>query len=383
LLETFSEAVHKASPTAEVIAWDWGWGWVKNGADAAQTIAHLPKGVKLLSVSEWGKPYTRGGVPSSVAEYAISVVGPGANALEHWKVARDHQVPTLAKVQFNNTWEISAVPYIPVPHLIQQHLENLLAEDVHGLMLSWTLGGYPSPNLEVAKEYYYSPQPSGKEVLERVARRRYGADAAAYILTAWERFSTAFQEFPYGVVAGYNIPLQHGPANPLRIKPTGYRAAMILFPYDDLKNWLGPYSPEIARQQFEKLTRLWEGGLEHFRQALPHVPKERAASARKDLGIAETCWLHFRSVANQIHFYRLREELGKASPATRASLINEMKQIAKSEMELARRLYAVARQDSTIGYEASNHYYYRPLDLAEKVLNCEYLIRYLDSGLVD
>ena len=57
-----------------------------------------------------------------------------------------------------------------------------------------------------------------------------------------------------------------------------------------------------------------------------------------------------------------------------------MKRFARSEMELARRLYTIARQDSTIGYEASNHYYYRPLDLAEKVLNCEYLTRCLDNG---
>lgn len=379
LLETFRDGVHKANPAAEVIAWDWGWGWVKNGADAGQTIAHMPRGVQLLSVSEWGKRYSRGGVSQSVAEYSMSVVGPGANALDHWKAARERQIPTLAKVQFNNTWEISAVPYIPVPLLIQQHMENLLAEQVGGLMLSWTLGGYPSPNLEVAKEYYYSPQPSGKEVLERVARRRYGAGAAPHILSAWERFSTAFQEFPYGVVAGYSIPTQHGPSNPLRLKPTGYTAAMILYPYDDLKKWLGPYSPEVARQQFDKLTRLWEKGLAQFRQALPHVPKERAALARKDLGIAETCWLHYRSVANQIQFYRLREQLAAASPAVRSILISEMKQIARSEIDLACQLYTIARQDSTIGYEASNHYYYRPLDLAEKVLNCEYLIRCLDG----
>jgi hypothetical protein len=315
-------------------------------------------------------------MPLSVAEYSISVVGPGANALDHWRAARDHKVPVLAKVQFNNTWEISAVPYIPVPLLIQQHMENLLAEKVGGLMLSWTLGGYPSPNLEVAKEYYYSPQPSGQEALDRVARRRYGAGAAPHILSAWECFSTAFQEFPYGVVAGYSIPTQHGPANLLRLKLTGYRAAMILFP---LSSWLGPYSPEIARQQFEKLAQLWEGGLQQFRAALPRVSKEKAALARKDLGIAETCWLHYRSVANQIQFYSLRGQLAKALPATRSSMLNEMRQIARSEMGLARQLYTIARQDSTIGFEASNHYYYRPLDLAEKVLNCEYLIRCMDS----
>jgi hypothetical protein len=203
-----------------------------------------------------------------------------------------------------------------------------------------------------------------------------------HILSAWENFSTAFQEFPYGVVAGYSIPTQHGPANLLRLKPTGYNAAMILFPYDDLTKWLGPYSSEVARQQFEKLTQLWEKGLEQFRRALPDVPKERATLARKDLGIAETCWIHYRSVANQIRFYILREQLGKAPRATRLVLINEMKQISKSEMELARRLYNICRQDSTIGYEASNHYYYRPLDLAEKVLNCEYLTQCIDSGLL-
>jgi hypothetical protein len=44
---------------------------------------------------------------------------------------------------------------------------------------------------------------------------------------------------------------------------------------------------------------------------------------------------------------------------------------------LARKQYEVARSQSTIGYEASNHYYYTPLDLAEKVLNCQQVIAQL------
>ena len=54
-----------------------------------------------------------------------------------------------------------------------------------------------------------------------------------------------------------------------------------------------------------------------------------------------------------------------------------MAEIARDEIELARRLYRIARHDSTIGYEATNHYYYRPLDVAEKVLNCDDVIRRL------
>jgi hypothetical protein len=378
LLQTFADGVHKSNPEAEVIAWDWGWGWVKDGPDPDKAISHLPRGVRLLSVSEWGKEYTRGGVPLAVAEYSMSVVGPGANAIKHWAVARQNKIPTLAKVQVNNTWEISAVPYIPVPNLIQQHMENLLQEGVAGLMLSWTLGGYPSPNLEVAKEYFYSPAPGKREVLERVAIRRYGPAAVSHALAAWECFSRAFQEFPYGVVAPYSIPTQHGPSNLLRLKPTGYRAAMILFPYDDLKHWLGPYSPKTARNQFEKMADQWKPGLDHFRRAVSCVSPERAAQAAKDLGIAETCYIHFRSVANQIRWYDLRDQLASGAQ-TRTELIREMKEIAGSEIELSKRLYVITRRDSTIGYEASNHYYYRPLDLAEKVLNCSQALQALDA----
>jgi hypothetical protein len=58
-----------------------------------------------------------------------------------------------------------------------------------------------------------------------------------------------------------------------------------------------------------------------------------------------------------------------------------MAQIVRQEMELARHQYSIARQDSRIGFEASNHYYYRPLDLAEKVLNCRYVLKELNSRL--
>ncbi|MCC6819562.1 MAG: hypothetical protein IT579_02430 [Verrucomicrobia subdivision 3 bacterium] len=270
LLRTYRDGISASNPAAEIVAWDWGWGWVAKGADPEKTISNLPKGVQLLSVSEWGKQYERGGVSLSVAEYSISVVGPGANALDHWAVARRNGIGTLAKVQFNNTWENSAVPYIPVPHLIQEHMENLIKEAVGGLMLSWTLGGYPSPNLDVAKEYFYALNPSKDAVLRKVAVRSYGPAAASSVLQAWETFSRAFKEFPYGVVAGYSIPTQHGPSNPLRLTATGYRAAMILFHTTTSKPGWAPTPrksrkasskkwPACGKQAWKTFVRLWPG----------------------------------------------------------------------------------------------------------------------------
>jgi hypothetical protein len=46
-------------------------------------------------------------------------------------------------------------------------------------------------------------------------------------------------------------------------------------------------------------------------------------------------------------------------------------EMIESETALARQLHAIQMRDSRIGFEASNQYYYVPMDLAEKVLNCE------------
>jgi len=107
------------------------------------------------------------------------------------------------------------------------------------------------------------------------------------------------------------------------------------------------------------------------------VPSYKRARACKDLGVAETCYLHSKSTANQIRFFRLREELALAHGEKRKKLAKEMVEIAEEEMRLARRQYGIAREDSRIAYEATCHYFYRPLDLLEKILNCHEAIQQL------
>jgi hypothetical protein len=230
---------------------------------------------------------------------------------------------------------------------------------IAGVMASWTCGGYPSPNLDAAQAYYTEPRPSHDQILLQVASRCYGRDRAPHAVEAWRIFSQAFQEFPFGVHP-YLIPTQHGPANLLRLHPTGHRPGMILFPHDNLPDWCGAYPPAAVHQQFSRLAARWEKGLSTLRRA----------TAGEDLAIAETCWRHFRSVANQVRFYMLRENSDSAAVA-------EMRTILRDEIELARRQFLTARRHSVIAYEASNHYYYTPLDLAEKILNCHQILEEL------
>ncbi len=376
--KTIAEGVWQGNPKAKVIVWDWGWpdgyAWGKNRW-AADIIKKLPDNVYHMSVSEWSKPLERGGVKAAVGEYSMSVVGPGPRALRLWKIAKERNLKTIAKIQVNNTWEMSAIPYLPVMTMVAQHIKNLQKVDIDGFMLSWSLGGYPSPNLELVKYMQDHPSQSIEQSLMAVAVNRYGDRAAADVVKAWAAFSSAFLQFPYGLGI-YFAPMNYGAANPLYLAQTEKKATMIGFPYDDLDRWRGVYPSKTLAEQFEKLADGWALGLPYLDKAIVNATSPAAkANAMEDYRFSTAAWIHFKSTANQILFTMLRDSLLEAKSGQR-ELREMLKDIAMSEMDIARQMYKITKADSRIGYEASNHYYYFPLDFVEKVVNCEYIIKH-------
>src|SRR5262249_43822642 len=91
--------------------------------------------------------------------------------------------------------------------------------------------------------------------------------------------------------------------------------------------------------------------------------------------IAEAAAIHFRSSANQARFVLARRAIAAAkTPKESAPFVSAVEAVLKDEINLARRLYDLQSADSSIGFEASNHYFYVPIDLAEKVINCHDLL---------
>jgi hypothetical protein len=370
----YAEGIAKGAGTesrTELIVWDWGW---KDGM-AEQIIPKLPKTAALMSVSEWDAQINRGGVKTKVGEYSISVIGPGPRALRHWKLARAHGLKTIAKIQAGNTWEIAAVPYIPALENVATHAVNLRNEKVDGLMLGWTLGGYPSPNLEVVSVIGANPGFSAVQAMTVVAQNRYGAAADA-VVEAWRAFSAAFSEFPYNGSVVYNAPFQVGPANPLWEKPTGYTSTMVGIPYDDLKNWTSIYPPEIFADQLRKVSEGFMTSLEKLKsntQKLNLKPAQRAA-LDEEYDIAETIAIHYGSIINQIRFISLRNSLPKLNAGERKQALISLEQTLEKEIVLAKRMNLLQNRNAKLGFEATNHYFYIPSDLIEKVINCRDLI---------
>jgi len=365
---TIEAGVHRGNPEARVLVWDWGW----NDGDAAEIIRALPKSVWLQSVSEWSIPIERGGVKATVGEYSISTVGPGPRAMRHWKLAREAGLKCVAKIQANNSWEISAVPALPVLDLVGEHISNLNEANVDGIMLSWTLGGYPSANLDLVGKLGAFPRQTKEQALDSLAKEKFGEGALA-ARDAWRKFSDAFREYPFDGGVIYNAPVQLGPANLLFAKPSGYAATMVGIPYDDVKGWCGPYPPEVLAGQYEKVGGGFRQGIADLEMAVNKAPSERAVEAKREQGVARAAQIHFQSVANQVRFVLARDS---AAGAERTA---KMKKILEDEKELAVNLFKLTREDSRIGFEASNQYYYLPQDLMEKVINCDYIERHFPA----
>ena len=350
--------IHSVAPDAKVIVWDWTWRPTEGLSDDLEfeyeVLEKLPRDIYFMCVSEWGKKTNVGGVEGSVMDYSISQVGPSEKSVKLWKRAKELGMKIAAKIQLNNSWEFSAAPYIPVPYLVREHLDNLVKNDINGVMLSWSLGGYPGGNLELIRK---SP--------EEIAHEKFGDEASPLVCGAWKVFSEAFRQFPFHILVIYTAPMNFGPMNILHTRNTGYDATMIGFPYDGLKGWRAIYPEDVFEEQFRRLSEVWLYGLELLKKAVGKIPHGKTKDFIELENVATAAYCHFRSTYLQVRFVRLRNKGG---------IRGELAAIVKEELELAKKLHEIARRDSRIGFEASNHYYYSLNDLREKVLNCESIL---------
>ena len=327
------EGARRVSADVKVFAWSWRWD-----EHSEDIIRHLPREIILLSQSELDIPFEIGGVKGNVVDYSMSIPGPGALARSEWALARECGLEVGAKVQINTTWEASTVPAIPVSPSVEEHVQKLQENGVRHLLLSWTLGGYPCRNIAAAAKYFY----------ERC--NSFSEDTA--LCKAEQQFVKAFREFPFHIGVLYNGPQNAGPSTLLFEEPTGYHATMTCFAYDDLDRWRGIYPEDVFEEQFSKLCEAWKIGL----QLLPEKESESAL-------MAKATYCLFRSSLNQIRFVRARNG-GRYADAAAA---------ARDERTVAREMLALMNRNAAIGYEAANHYYFSKGQLAEKIINCEYV----------
>jgi hypothetical protein len=135
-------------------------------------------------------------------------------------------------------------------------------------------------------------------------------------------------------------------------------------------------------EQFAKVANDWLGGISDLRRAIDICDCREVNGLQKDLGVAIAAHNHFASACNQVRYIITRDALQAHSDGvpTEAELDERLVEILNSEIKLSVELHELSRRDSRLGFEPSNHYFYVPGDLVEKVINCVSLLERIDSS---
>lgn len=350
------EGATSADPNVKVFAYSWGWRREERGFE--DTVDRLPKEIAVLSVSENSKVKSFGDIKVKVDDYSISVTGPSEYTASTLGYAKERGNKIAAKVQLNNSWELASVPYIPVFGHFYRSLTDLwdkIGPDV--VMLTWTHGGFPSPVLKMFSEL---ARRRGAVPTEDELRGMMFPNADGDLLKkAFEAFDSAFDEFPFDLHVMYFGPMHMGPALPLWMEDTGWRACMVGPVYDDLTKWRYVFPERLFAEQFERLADTWERGLGLLSEA--YGGRELSMDDRLLIDCARGAFYHFRSTCNHISF--IMERGNK----------EELLRIVEDEERLALLEARLMNSNPTVGYESSNHYFFTRTDLLEKMLICGHI----------
>ena len=354
-----NRAAKRANQNIITIAATWEWMSIFSHEDFEECLKLLDSDIPLERVSEEGLEFECGGIQNSVIDYTMSKPAPSKASLDIFETGNKYGHEAMAKVQFNNTWECSTVPYIPIYREVWEHAQRLKKAGVNHFMLSWTLGGYPSPTLDIVHNLYYNVNGSTKDY-ETSVKKLYG-EYGDSVLKAVDEFGKSFKEFPFDVQTAYLGPHNACVSTLLYKEPTGYEATMTCYCYDDLENWRSKYPVDVYENQHRLMYEIWHNGMKYI-ENMPDCEFKDVSKA------CELIWL---TCYNQIKYIRLRNEyISTQNKELLPNIIN----IVSSEEKLAGEYYVLMQKNPAIGYEPANHYYYNLSMIAEKIISCRHLI---------
>ncbi len=336
----------------KLIANLWGWSDFMDWTEemVCDGIDRLDKDIEVLCVSEYGKEICRGGVPCKIIDYSISEIGPSEISKKTLSYAKEKGHKIWAKAQVNASWECSAIPYVPAFGLMAEHVRRLKNLGVEGLMLGWSLGGYPGGVLPLVNRICMAG-----ETDEGAWYRATYAENAESARKAVEILGEAFTNFPFSIDSLYFGGHTLGCGNLWSLAPNNRQSTMVCFTFDDHESWTKPYGLEIYISQMEKLTACWKRGLD----LLPQTGNSAYEELKR---YAEVGYIQFKAAENLAKFTLLKERGGELAP------------VIQSEKTLTERLLFLISEDAKIGFEMTNHYFYNRNLLLEKLVNLSVLL---------
>lgn len=354
---TVNRAMRDAGGKGELLANLWQWsGFHRRGeGDLYRGIRALDREIGVMCVSEFDLEIEKRGVKARTGEYSISNVGPCQISIDSFSAATASGHRTLAKIQANNSWECSCVPYLPVFDLVYEHVRNLSKHGVSDFMLTWTLGGYPSVCLDMIAEF--SRDPNGFS-LDGWYERTFG-ESAERVHEAVRLICEGFRDYPFGHMLYFSAK-NLGPANLWSLTPDEKASTMVTFTFDDYDNWTRPYGYEIYTSLYESLLEKWHRGREMLQALADECEGEIGKTVAEMYRYAHTAEIHFTEDLLCTRYSHLKRDVAANGEA--------LLEIFDRDEAITRELITLAAVDPKIGYEASCHYFYNSRNLVEKLI---------------
>ncbi len=237
---------------------------------------------------------------------------------------------------------------IPAFSLMTEHVRRLKDIGVKGLMLGWSLGGYPGGVLPLVNRMCMTGAFNEYEWY----RQTY-AEKFEQVQSAVKIFGEAFQEYPFSIDSLYFGGHTLGCGNLWSLKPNNRQSTMVCFTFDDYENWTKPYGLEMYIKQFEKLTTRWQEGLKLLGEAGNPAYEEFKRYAKAG-------YIQFKAAENLAKFTLLKKDVAKNR--------NALLSVIEKEKQLTASLLKLISEDAKIGFEMTNHYFYNRNLLLEKYM---------------
>ncbi|MBE6569701.1 MAG: hypothetical protein E7658_05745 [Ruminococcaceae bacterium] len=353
------KAIRDAGSDAEVINYAWGWNWDKEELD--RSMAALHPEIAVMQVSENALKIEKGGVEVSVDDYSISNPGPSEKSEFILRTAAKYGHKLYAKVQINCSWECACVPYLPLFDIQIEHLQNLHKLGVNDLMMTWTLGGYPSIAYDEVAAYLASPETFSADAWYK---KQFG-DKAEEMQKAVHLFCEGFREYPFSIGTAYFSPKTLGAANLWSFGEETRGSSMVCFASDNPDAWAPPYPLDVYTAQFRKMLDAWDKACDIFEAA---VQDEKTAEIAL---FARFAALQLRTDVIHTEY----TEIKKGLPGTKNAFADQLKEMR----EIVIKQLPLMEKSSLIGYETSNHYFFTERNFIEKLIQIENMLEELES----
>lgn len=234
---------------------------------------------------------------------------------------------------------------------------------LRGLMESHHMGWWPSVVTDLAKAAFWRPQATAApDLIDRLARRDFGAEGAALAVAAWRHWSEAILDYVPTNEDQYG-PFRVGPAYPL-----AFADEEIPFPAADhahfgsqiLQTRYRPHDPALVAGQIaclEAMAARWAQGVAAMAHAVAAAPPRKREHARREHGLGAFIGCCVRTAIHAKGWWQLRQELHSAvTPQSAAPVLARMRELAQAEIANTEAAIPLVEADSSLGWEPSMEY---------------------------